>query len=73
MQTIGDRIKQARETAGFTQQQLADQLGIRANGIQRVSGWETGVRVPNRSNLSRIAIVTRASAAWIEYGVEPQN
>lgn len=68
MQTIGDRIKQARERASLTQQQLADQLGIRANGIQRVSGWETGVRVPNRSNLMRIAIATGVNAAWIEYG-----
>lgn len=66
--TIGDRIKQAREAAGLTQQQLADRLDIRANGIQRVSGWETGVRTPNRSNVMRIAIATGASAAWIEYG-----
>ena len=73
MQTIGDRITEARKSASLTQQQLADQLGIRANGIQRVSGWETGVRTPNRSNLAKIARATGASAAWIEYGVEPQN
>ena len=68
LQTIGDRIKQARESASLTQQQLADRLGIRASGIQRVSGWETGIRTPNRSNLARIAEATGASAAWIEYG-----
>ena len=73
MQTIGDRITEARKSASLTQQQLANRLGIRANGIQRVSGWETGVRTPNRSNLAKIALATGASAAWIEYGVEPQN
>jgi transcriptional regulator with XRE-family HTH domain len=73
MQTIGDRIKQARERAGLTQWQLADNLGIRASGIQRVSGWETGLRTPNRANLARIASATGASAAWIEYGVGEMN
>jgi transcriptional regulator with XRE-family HTH domain len=69
MQTIGDRITEARKSASLTQQQLADRLGIRAGGRQRVSGWETGSRTPNRSNLAKIALATGTSAAWIEYGV----
>jgi len=67
-QTIGDRIKEARERAGFTQQQLADRLGIRASGRQRVSGWETGLRTPRRDTLEKIARATGVTPAWIAYG-----
>lgn len=71
--TIGERIKQARESAGLTQRQLADRLGIRASGFQRISGWETGLRTPSRKNAEKLAEVLGVTAVWILYGDQPQG
>ena len=67
--TIGDRIKEARERASLSQQQLADALGIRASGRQRVCGWESGLRTPLRTTIDQIAAITGVTPAWIAYGV----
>ena len=69
MQTIGDRIKEARERAGLSQQELADRIGIRASGRQRVCGWESGLRTPLRATIDQIAQATGTTPAWIVYGV----
>lgn len=41
---IGNKIKQLRQNAGITQEQLANALGISA---QSVSKWETGTTMPD--------------------------
>lgn len=41
---IGSKIKQLRQKAGVTQEQLGDKLGISA---QSISKWETGVTMPD--------------------------
>jgi len=71
MQIIGARIKQAREAAGMTQQQLADELGVLAYGTQRVSQWESGRRVPKADALMRIARITGVTIEWLMNG-DPQ-
>ncbi len=43
----GERVKALREFAGWSQQDLADQLGMRQ---QTVSDWETGRYGPRRSS-----------------------
>lgn len=64
--TIGDRIKEAREAAGLSQQQLADAV---AKGVrQRVNEWERGVRTPRRDALERIAEVLGVKAGWLMFG-----
>jgi len=68
MSTIGDRIKQARESAGLTQQQLADAIGIPSYGRQRVNHWESGARAPGRAYLVKIAEALDKHPAWIEFG-----
>jgi transcriptional regulator with XRE-family HTH domain len=65
---IGKRIKNAREALGMTQQELADALGIRFNGRQRVSQWENGHRVPGRLTIARIAEILEVAPAYIAYG-----
>ncbi|MEK7638908.1 MAG: helix-turn-helix transcriptional regulator [Patescibacteria group bacterium] len=51
---IGARVKWARESAGFTQERLADALHIR---FQQVQKYETGYNRVPAAQLSRIAQV----------------
>lgn len=54
MKTIGDNIKTLRLSAGFSQTQLADKLGISS---QAVSKWETNFSQPDITLLPEIATV----------------
>ena len=51
---LGKKIRQLRFRAGFTQEQLADRLGI---GAQAVSKWENSVAMPDISLLPLLAEV----------------
>jgi len=54
---IGRRIAEARESAGFTQQQLAEEIGLKH--AQQISKYERGkAEVPTR-RLHKIATVTK--------------
>lgn len=77
--TIGQRIKAARLSAGMTQQELADKLGISFVGV---SQWENDKRNPKRETLDKIAKVLGVrrrdledSSNWSEYdkGVDTEN
>ena len=52
---IGEKIRQAMKEAGFTQQKLADKLGI-TNPVVNV--WVTGKRKPTIDSLKKIAAAT---------------
>jgi len=52
-QTLGDRIREIREHAGYTQQELAEVLGLRAGGVV-VSRWERNAAVPSEKHLVRL-------------------
>lgn len=67
MQTIGDRIKAAREAAGLTQQQLADAVQA-GGGRQQVSNWENSCRTPRRDALERIAEACGVTPGWLMFG-----
>ncbi len=51
---IGENIRALRKAHGFTQEQLADMLGI---SFQAVSKWETNANTPDLSLLPGIAAV----------------
>ena len=51
---IGDKIRQMRIKAGFTQEQLASKLGVSA---QSVSKWENAISMPDITLLPYIAEV----------------
>lgn len=51
VKTFGERLRLARETAGLTQEQLADLLGV--DQVQ-VSKWERGNTQPRMDRLQRI-------------------
>lgn len=55
---IGQRIKYAREKAGFTQAELAAKLGI---PYQSISQWERDVRKPKIKTICRIAEAMKIS------------
>ena len=55
---IGENIKALRKARGFTQEQLADMLGL---SFQAVSKWETNVNTPDISLLPAIAKVLGTS------------
>ncbi len=50
--TTGEKIKAAREKAGFTQAELASKLGI---PYQSIGQWERGLRNPKWETLEKIA------------------
>jgi transcriptional regulator with XRE-family HTH domain len=51
-ETIGARIKAAREEAGLSQETLAKELKVAANTISR---WETATYKPRIEDLERLA------------------
>lgn len=53
---LGQRIKEAREGADLTQQELADRIGIRQG--QTISNYERGVTEVSTKRLRRIAEAT---------------
>jgi len=52
---VGGRLRTARRSAGLTQKQLADELGVESITVSR---WERGVTTPSLPRLRRIAELT---------------
>lgn len=50
---LGQRLKQMRIAAGFSQAVLAENLGIAQNTL---SGYETGSSMPNYDMVEKIAL-----------------
>ena len=62
MLSLGIRIKQARENAGFTQEQLAERIGISRATIAR---YESGEIEPKLKNLIAIAEQLQISTDYL--------
>ena len=60
-----ERIKALREHLGMTQQQLAEELGVRQ---QTISEWEVGMYQPRRSTSKYLALI--AERAGFTYKVK---
>ena len=54
------RLRAARRGAGFTQKQLAEELGVEAITVSR---WERGVTSPSLPRLRRIAELTQTTVS----------
>ena len=69
-QQIGARLAEARSTAGLSQRQIADRLGVRESTVAK---WETGETVPRGHGVSKLAGMLGVSISWILMGrgVEP--
>ena len=70
MQTMGERIRQAREEAGINQSQLAKTCGV---SRAAASQWELGVTEPTRINIVNLARALNVEAAWLTEGIPPKR
>ncbi len=68
--TIADRLRKAREIAGYDQEEMAA-----ASGISRgtITNAETGRSAPHRSTLALWSAATGVSLAWLETGEAPSD
>lgn len=64
MNTLGKRLKHAREVAGLSQQALAEQVGIRQQTIQKI---EAGIR-KRTTRILEIAAAVKVDATWLLTG-----
>lgn len=72
-ETIGERIREARERAGLSQTELADRVGVRVPTMYR---YERRGMVPRAATLARIADELGVTPQWIIEGgpaPEPQS
>jgi len=64
---IGDRLRQAREYLGFTQQQIADALGLHRPSVSMI---EAGERRVAADELQKLALIYSRPVAWFLGGEE---
>lgn len=67
--SIGERIRQAREAAGLTQEALGQ-----ASGTSRslVSQWEAGTRNPGVRSLKALSGPLKVTIEWLVSGIESE-
>lgn len=64
---IGDRIVKARETARLNQSELARQMGVSPQAVQK---WEAGETVPRGQRIERLASVLSVPVSYLMSGDE---
>jgi transcriptional regulator with XRE-family HTH domain len=67
---IGRRLADARNAAGLSPRELAENLGVKQSTIEK---WESGERSPRGQRVSKLAGILGVSLSWILVGrgVEP--
>ena len=65
MSNFGNRLRQTREQAGFTQEQLAEQVGVTR---QAVSRWEQGITQPDMQMLVTLSEVLQVDVETLAFG-----
>lgn len=66
-QPIGPRIRIARENAGLSVEELASQLGVRADTIH---DWEDGAEKPRANRMLTLSGLLNVSMTWLLEGRE---
>lgn len=64
--TVGDRLRKARELAGFSVNSMASELHVARNTIAR---WEHGRGGVPRTALMSYALVCEVPMGWLETGL----
>jgi transcriptional regulator with XRE-family HTH domain len=70
MDSLGARLRKAREDAGLSQSAIAKELGITRNAV---SLWESDDNAPTTDKIGRIAVLTGASVEYLLSGREPKS
>lgn len=66
MKDLTTRIRQARRRVGYSQSELAAQVGVNRSAVAQ---WERhGGSTPTSANLSKIAIITSVHYEWLATG-----
>ena len=60
--TFSDKLKRAREIAGFTQQELGDAIGVTKRTI---ASYESDGAVPRKSTLAKLASALKVSTKYL--------
>jgi transcriptional regulator with XRE-family HTH domain len=68
MSTIGERIREARRTKKWRQEDLANQIGVVRLTIH---SWEAGKREPHRCRFLGLARALGVDLDWLKFGTEP--
>ncbi|WP_363370993.1 MULTISPECIES: helix-turn-helix domain-containing protein [unclassified Microbacterium] len=68
--TIADRLRKARESAGYGQADFAARTSM---ARATISAAENGHRVPSRANMRLWALATGVPFEWIETGNVPTD
>jgi repressor LexA len=63
--SIGDRLREAREMKGLEQSTLADKIDVATRTVQR---WEKGEQVPDGMMITAIAKATGIQPSWLLTG-----
>jgi transcriptional regulator with XRE-family HTH domain len=66
---IGARIRAAREEQGWTQDQLANAVGVSRSAVAQ---WETGRAGQVTANLTRVAEALAVGVEHLMYGNDPR-
>lgn len=61
-ENVPERLRKAREEAGYTQQQIQDMTAIRR---QNISKYETGALEPNLEVLGTLAQLYNVTSDWL--------
>lgn len=70
-ETVGERLRRARDEAGLTQEQLAQDIGATRSAISQV---ELGISNSlNAENLTKAAQRTGKNPKWLATGEGPEN
>lgn len=64
---IADRLQELRKKAGYSQEQVAEMLGL---SRQAVSKWESGQGKPEIDNIVKLTVIYNVSADYILLGIE---
>ncbi len=63
--TFGDRLADARQAVGLSQEDLARRLGVKLSTLQ---GWEDDVSEPRANRLQMVAGLLNVSLRWLLTG-----
>lgn len=67
LNTLPNRLRVAREHAGFSQSELADRAGVARNTVSRAEG---GTHAPSRATVTVWAFACGVDAEWLRNGRE---
>lgn len=66
LETLGARLRWARQQKGWTQQELANRSGTTQDVVQKIENGKS--RRPR--NIEKLATVLDVSPAWLQFGME---